>query len=76
MQMLARMISPPPPIPCMTLPASSIWMLTLVAAMTEPTKNNALAKSMIGLRPHMSLNFPHVGVAAAAASRYADPIHE
>ena len=37
--------------------------------MSEPTKNMALATSIIGLRPQMSLIFPHVGVAAAAASR-------
>ncbi len=75
MQMLARMIKPPPPVPCMTRPASSILMSLLTAAMRDPTKNSALAVNRMGLRPQMSLNFPHVGVAAAAANRYADPTH-
>ena len=74
-QILAKMIRPPPPVPCMTRPASSIWTLILRAAIREPTKNIALATNIIGLRPQISLIFPHVGVAAAAAKRYADPIH-
>ncbi len=49
-------------------------MLILKAAIRDPTKNITLANSIIGLRPQISLNFPHVGVDAAAASRYADPI--
>ena len=75
MAMLARMIRPPPPVPCITRPASNILMFMLNAAMRDPTKNSALAVSKMGLRPHISLNFPHVGVAAAAAKRYADPTH-
>lgn len=69
MQMLAKVIKPPPPVPCMTRPASSIWMLVLRADMREPRKKTELATSMIGLRPQISLIFPHVGVAAAAARR-------
>lgn len=75
MQILANMIKPPPPAPCITRPASSIWILILTAAMREPRKKTALANSIIGLRPQISLIFPHVGVAAAAARRKADPIH-
>ena len=74
MHMLAKMIRPPPPIPCITLPASSILMLILKAAMSDPKKNIAFASKMIGFRPHISLNFPHVGVAPAAANKYAEPI--
>ena len=55
--------------PWMTLPAISILMLILRAAINEPTKKHKLATKMIGLRPHISLNFPHVGVDAAAARR-------
>ena len=69
MQMLAKVIKPPPPVPCMTRPASSIWMLVLRADMREPRKKTELATNMIGLRPQISLIFPHVGVAAAAARR-------
>lgn len=75
MQILANMIKPPPPIPCMTRPPNNIWILILNADMRDPTKNKALAVNMMGLRPQISLSFPHVGVAAAAARRYADPIH-
>ena len=74
-QILAKMIRPPPPIPWTTLPPISICMLMDSAAMRDPKKKMRLASRMIGLRPHMSLNFPQVGVDAAAASRYADPIH-
>lgn len=69
MQILAKMIKPPPPVPCITRPARSIWTLILRAAMREPTKKIAFATNMIGLRPQISLIFPHVGVAAAAARR-------
>ena len=73
--MLTNMMSPPPPIPWITLPASNILMLIARAAINDPTKNTMLANRMTGFRPNMSLTFPHVGVAAAAASRYADPTH-
>lgn len=69
MQMLAKMIRPPPPMPCITRPASSILMLVLAAAMTDPTRKMALASSTIGFLPKISLNFPHMGVDAAAAKR-------
>lgn len=68
-QILAKMIKPPPPIPWITLAAINILILILKAAIRDPTKNIILANSMIGLRPQMSLNFPHVGVDAAAANR-------
>jgi len=50
-------------------------MLTLTAASKLPIKNTAAALSNTGLRPQMSENFPHDGVLAALASKYADPIH-
>ena len=74
-QMLERMIRPPPPIPWIARPASNILTLILSAAISDATKNTTLATSNIGFRPQMSLNLPHIGVEEAAASRYADPIH-
>ena len=68
-QILARMMRPPPPIPCITLPPINIFMLIDKADIKDPTKKMRLARRMIGFRPQMSLNFPHVGVLAAAASR-------
>ena len=68
-QMLAKMIKPPPPIPCITLAAINILILTLKAAIKDPTKKMTLANSMMGLRPQISLSFPHDGVDAAAANR-------
>ena len=68
-------MSPPPPIPWTTLPAINMLMLMARAAINDPTKKTMLATRMTGFRPKMSLTFPHVGVAAAAASRYADPTH-
>ena len=29
----------------------------------------------MGFRPNISLNFPHKGILAALASKYADPVH-
>lgn len=75
MQMLAKIIRPPPPIPCIARPASSILIPVLSADIREPTRKTILATSSIGFRPQMSLNLPHVGVEAAAASKYAEPIH-
>ena len=36
-------------------------------------KNIAVAMRSSGLRPQISLSFPHIGVPAASASIYADP---
>jgi hypothetical protein len=71
---LTRIINPPPPIPCIALAAINIAMLTLTAASKLPMKNIAAAISNTGLRPQISENFPHDGVLAALASKYADPI--
>ena len=76
MQILARIMSPPPPTPCITLPARSILILMLRAAMSDPMKKIVLATRRIGLRPQISLNLPHVGTEADAAKRYAEPIQE
>ena len=76
MQMFARMIRPPPPIPCITLPPISIRMFMDRAAIKDPKKKTRLARRRIGFRPKMSLNLPHVGTLAADASRKADPIQE
>lgn len=69
MQILANMIKPPPPIPWITLAAINILILILRAAIKDPAKKMILANSMMGFRPQISLNFPHVGVDAAAARR-------
>lgn len=74
MQILTRIIRPPPPIPCMALAAINIPILTLTAANRLPIKKTADVTSRIGLRPQMSENLPHDGTEAALASRYADPI--
>lgn len=74
-QIFTKMIRPPPPIPWITLPAINMLMLMLTAAISDPTKNTILATRTTGFRPKISLIFPHDGVAAAAARRYADPIH-
>lgn len=60
--------------PWITLAAMSILMFLLSAAMRDPTKKVKLANNRVGFRPQISLNFPHNGVDAAAASKYADPI--
>lgn len=75
MHMFDRMISPPPPIPWITLPPMSMLTLMLKAEIRDPPRKIMLASSRTGLRPHMSLNLPHVGVDAAADSRYAELIH-
>lgn len=69
MQILARLIKPPPPIPCIALPASSILVPLLSADIREPTRKTILATNNIGFRPQMSLILPQVGVEAAAASK-------
>ena len=75
MQIFAKMIRPPPPIPCMTLAAINILIFTLTAAKSDPTKNTRLAANRAGLRPKMSHSFPHTGVAAEDARRKLEPIH-
>ena len=73
MQIFTKMRSPPPPMPWITLPASSMLILILKAAISDPKKKTILAVRRMGFRPNMSLIFPHVGVDAAAASKYAEP---
>ena len=75
MQILTKTIKPPPPIPWMPLAAISILILTLTAHNRLPIKNIPAATKSMGLRPQMSLIFPHDGVLAALARRYAEPIH-
>ena len=75
MQMLPRIIRPPPPIPCMTRAAMSILTLIDSPAIKDPIKKTKFANRRIGFLPNISLNLPHVGVAAAAANKKADPIH-
>src|SRR2546423_7399458 len=74
MQIFTRTIKPPPPIPCITLPAISIFTLTLRAEIKLPAQKMAFASSSAGFRPHMSLSFPQTGTAPAQATMYADPI--
>jgi hypothetical protein len=73
-QILTKIIRPPPPMPCIALAKINIPILTLTAASKLPRKNIAAAINNTGLRPQISENFPHEGVLAALASRYADPI--
>lgn len=54
-------------------PAINIAILDEMPPIREPRKNTANAASRAGLRPQISLNFPHVGAAAAVARRYDDP---
>src|SRR5262245_56522282 len=75
MQILTRMMIPPPPRPWMARLAISMLMLTLVALSRDPTQKTATAMSRMGLRPQMSEILPHIGAAAELASRYALPIH-
>lgn len=60
--------------PWITLPPSNILMLLATAQTKLPIKNTIFATSSTGFRPHISLNLPHVGVDAAAARRYDEPI--
>lgn len=55
---------PPPPIPWIALPARRPWILGATAPMIEPMKKTAMVVRRMGLRPKMSLIFPHGGVAA------------
>src|SRR5256885_1422659 len=75
MQIFTKMINPPPPIPCMTRPVISIFMLTLTAEIRLPLQKIAFASNSAGLRPKMSLTLPQTGTAPAQATIYADPIH-
>jgi hypothetical protein len=58
----------------MARPAINIPILVEVAATMEPTKKTMLAMRRMGFRPKMSETLPHIGVDAAAESRYAEPI--
>lgn len=71
---LTNTTNPPPPRPCIALAAISIPIVTEVAAIKDPAKNMKLAIRRTGLRPHMSEILPHIGVDAATARRYAEPI--
>jgi hypothetical protein len=50
-------------------------ILTESAAINDPTRNTTFAIRRIGFRPKMSEILPQMGVVAAAARRYAEPIH-
>lgn len=41
----------------------------LSAAIKDPTKKMKFATNKVGLRPQISLNFPHIDVDAEAASK-------
>ena len=69
MQILTKIIKPPPPTPWTARAAISMPMETLVAANRLPTQNTADASIRMGLRPQMSENLPQEGVDAAFASR-------
>ena len=73
MTMLTKMIKPPPPTPWRTRDPINMPMLTETAHSRDPMRKTTLASRMTGLRPQMSLSFPHRGTDAAFASRYAEP---
>jgi hypothetical protein len=49
--------------------------LILRADIKLPMKKAMLAVINNGLRPNMSLTFPHDGMNAAVASKYEEPVH-
>ena len=71
---LTNTTRPPPPSPCIALAAINIPIVTEVAAIKDPAKKMRLAMRGTGFRPHMSEILPHIGVDAATASRYEEPI--
>lgn len=73
--MLPKIINPPAPTPWTERPDINISMLTAAPHIALPIKNTAIAPRTIGLRPQISLNFPHIGPTAAWASIYAEPTH-
>lgn len=68
-QILQRMTSPPPPMPCTTRPAISILTLWAKAEISDPIIKMKFATRMIGFRPQMSLILPQSGTDDAHASR-------
>lgn len=75
MQILTKMMRPPPPTPWIALPTINIAVLTLRAQIRLPTRKTMFATRMIGFLPQISLSLPHRGTEAAFARRYAEPIH-
>lgn len=63
--MFTNVNKPPPPRPCTALPAINMSIFIAAAASALPKKKIADTTSRIGLRPQMSLTFPHMGVDAA-----------
>lgn len=74
MQIFTRTNKPPPPIPWTTRADINMAMLYASPATKLPTRNTTFAISSTGLRPKMSDIFPHIGVDAAAPSKYPEPI--
>ena len=68
-QILTKVNIPPPPVPWIVRPAINIVMLDETPLIRLPIKNTANAVSKAGLRPQISLKFPHDGVDAAVAKR-------
>jgi hypothetical protein len=66
---------PPPPSPCADRPLTNMDALVLTAHNMLPTTKTEFASRIIGLRPKISLSLPHIGILAAFASRYAEPVH-
>lgn len=73
MTIFDRVRSPPPPRPWTARPAISISIEIEVALKVLPTKKMLMAMRSTGLRPHMSLTLPQIGVEAPSASIYAAP---
>lgn len=75
MQILQRVMMPPPPVPCTARAKINIPMLTLTPAINDPMKNTPTADNSTTFRPQISDILPQEGAAAALARRYAEPIH-
>ena len=74
MQIVTKMLRPPPPRPCTALEAISILILTASPQSKLPTKKRLVESKRSNFLPHMSLSFAHTGLVTAVTRIYADPI--
>lgn len=75
MQMLVKIMIPPPPVPWIARAAINMVMLLERAHRRDPTEKKTIASRKMGLLPQMSDIFPQSRVEAAVDRRYAEPIH-
>jgi hypothetical protein len=59
----------PAPNPCTARATMSAGMLHANPHSTDPPRNSAMPRSITGLRPTESANFPYSGTVTAAVSR-------